>query len=255
MPHIRLLLISALLAAGTVLSLTILFRTSVPAATHAEEKKQVIVATKNIPERILITAEMLTTKEVITSDVPTGTVSQLNTIVGQVSLQPIVQGEMVLAGMVTRPDGSLFSMKLAKGQRAISLAYNEVMGVGGYLLPGDRVDVVLTFNKDAVHGKSDLSRITLQDIEVLAVGQQSRRSEGASTSASPATAASSSSSATAKATSTRTGTITLSVKPEQAEQLAFAEQFGTMKLLLRSPADQNRLPTPGVTNETAGSIK
>jgi pilus assembly protein CpaB len=120
-----------------------------------------------------------------------------------------------------KADGSGFMAAiLPTGMRAISTEISPETGAGGFILPNDRVDVILTRReKNAVGADAVNSEIILSNVRVLAIDQAPKEKEG---------------------TSALVGrTTTLELKPEQAETLARSRQLGTLSLALRSIADVN----------------
>ena len=109
---------------------------------------------------------------------------------------------------------------LPSGYRAISTEISPETGAGGFILPNDRVDVLLTKREKNPDGKGpDISgaEVILSNVRVLAIDQAPKEKEG---------------------TSSMVGkTATLELKPEQAETLARARQSGTLTLALRSIVD------------------
>jgi pilus assembly protein CpaB len=111
---------------------------------------------------------------------------------------------------------------LPTGMRAISTEISPETGAGGFILPNDRVDVILSKREKNPDGKgSDVvqSEIVLSNIRVLAIDQAPKEKEGSN--------------------SLVGRTATLELKPEQAETLTRARQSGTLALALRSITDGN----------------
>ena len=127
-----------------------------------------------------------------------------------------------------KADGSGFMAAiLPAGFRAISTEISPETGAGGFILPNDRVDVLLTKRDKNPDGKartSPVSEIILSNIRVLAIDQAPKEKEG---------------------TSALVGrTVTLELKPEQTETLARSRQSGTLSLALRSIADIKTVEKP-----------
>jgi pilus assembly protein CpaB len=144
-------------------------------------------------------------------------------IAGMIARAPFIAGEPIREPKLVRADGSGFMAAiLPTGMRAISTEISAETGAGGFILPNDRVDVILTRrDKAAEKGAPDIinSEIILPNVRVLAIDQAPKEKEG---------------------TNTLVGrTVTLELKPEQAETLARARQAGTLSLALRSIADVN----------------
>jgi pilus assembly protein CpaB len=145
-------------------------------------------------------------------------------IVGEIARAPFIAGEPIREQKLVKADGSGFMAAiLPTGMRAVSTEISPETGAGGFILPNDRVDVILSKrekNPDRT-GPSDIvdSEIILTNIRVLAIDQAPKEKDGQTTVVGR--------------------TVTLELKPEQAETLARARQSGTLSLALRSIADVN----------------
>ena len=144
-------------------------------------------------------------------------------ITGSIARAPFIAGEPIREPKLVKADGSGFMAAiLPTGMRAISTEISPETGAGGFILPNDRVDVILTRReKNPDKGGPDIvsSEIILSNVRVLAIDQAPKEKEG---------------------TSALVGrTTTLELKPEQAETLARSRQMGTLSLALRSIADVN----------------
>jgi pilus assembly protein CpaB len=113
--------------------------------------------------------------------------------------------------------------------RAMTVQVNEVIGVGGFIHPGDLVDVLTTMQTPLTTGSQVLevrSRIVLQNIRVLAVGEDM---------------------VTQNAKPVKVPVVTLLVTPWQSERLALASTQGKLQLTMRSQSDQDEQATPGIS--------
>ncbi|HEY9455694.1 MAG TPA: Flp pilus assembly protein CpaB [Bradyrhizobium sp.] len=142
---------------------------------------------------------------------------------GSIARSPFIAGEPIRDQKLVKSDGSGFMAAiLPAGYRAISTEISPETGAGGFILPNDRVDVILSKREKNPDNKGpDLttSEIILTNVRVLAIDQAPKEKEG---------------------TSSMVGkTATLELKPEQAETLARARQSGTLTLALRSIVDVN----------------
>jgi pilus assembly protein CpaB len=145
-------------------------------------------------------------------------------IAGSIARAPFIQGEPIREPKLVRANGSGFMAAiLPTGMRAISTEISPETGAGGFILPNDRVDVILSKrekNPDRT-GQPDVvnSEIILSNVRVLAIDQAPKEKDGQNAVVGK--------------------TVTLELKPEQAETLARARQSGTLSLALRSIADIN----------------
>ena len=115
-----------------------------------------------------------------------------------------------------------------EGYRAMTVRVDEVIGVGGFVQPGDRVDVLATVDRGGFRD-DPASRVVLQDVPVLTVGEKMQEEgEGA------------------KAKRRKVTVVTLQVEPQQGERLALAANEGKVVLALRNQGDRQEAATPGV---------
>ena len=146
-----------------------------------------------------------------------------NQLVGTIARAPFVIGEPIREQKLVKSDGSGFMAAiLPAGMRAISTEISPETGAGGFILPNDRVDVLLSKrDKNPDRNGADIvnSEVILTNIRVLAIDQAPKEKDG---------------------TNALIGkTVTLELKPEQTETLARARQSGVLSLALRSIADNN----------------
>jgi pilus assembly protein CpaB len=146
-------------------------------------------------------------------------------IAGSIARAPFIAGEPIREQKLVKADGSGFMAAiLPTGMRAISTEITPETAAGGFILPNDRVDVILSKhekNPDSRAGMTDIvnSEIILTNIRVLAIDQAPKEKEGQN--------------------AVVGRTVTLELKPEQTETLARARQSGSLSLALRSIADIN----------------
>ncbi|MBR0844511.1 Flp pilus assembly protein CpaB [Bradyrhizobium liaoningense] len=148
-------------------------------------------------------------------------------IAGSIARVPLMQGEPIREQKLVKADGSGFMAAiLPSGMRAVSTEISAETAAGGFILPNDRVDIVLTRrlkNPDA-NGPTGgneliLSEIILTNIRVLAIDQAPKEKDGQ--------------------TAVVGKTVTLELKPDQVATLSAARQGGTLQLALRSIVDVN----------------
>ena len=149
-------------------------------------------------------------------------------IAGSIARAPFIAGEPIREPKLVKGNGSGFMAAiLPTGMRAISTEISPETGAGGFILPNDRVDVILSKrekNPDR-NGSADIvnSEIILGNVRVLAIDQAPKEKDGQN--------------------SVVGKTVTLELRPDQAETLARARQSGTLSLALRSIADLNATET------------
>ena len=144
-------------------------------------------------------------------------------VTGSIARFPFVAGEPIREQKLVKADGSGFMAAiLPTGMRAISTEISPETGAGGFILPNDRVDVILSKrekNPDRAGPDVVNSEIILSNVRVLAIDQAPKEKDGQNAVVGK--------------------TVTLELKPEQAETLARSRQSGTLSLALRSIADLN----------------
>ena len=147
-------------------------------------------------------------------------------LAGSIARAPFIAGEPIREAKLVKADGSGFMAAiLPTGMRAVSTEISPETGAGGFILPNDRVDVLLTRREKnpnpAVAADIVYSEILLANVRVLAIDQAPKEKEGQN--------------------SVIGKTVTLELKPEQAATLAAGRQAGTLSLALRSIADVNQV--------------
>jgi pilus assembly protein CpaB len=143
--------------------------------------------------------------------------------VGRGVILPLTTGEFILPSKLAAPNaGAGLPALIPPGMRAVSVRVNEVVSVAGFVVPGTRVDVLLTGNP-AGAGEQQTTTV-LSNVEVLASGQRLERNSAGDTSMAPV--------------------ITLLLSPEDAQRLTLASSDGRIQLSLRNPLDtsQDRVP-------------
>src|SRR3954471_9169749 len=164
----------------------------------------------------------------------TNAIEQLS---GAIARSPFVAGEPIRDAKLIKANGSGYmAAVLDKGMRAISTEISPETGAGGFILPNDHVDVILSRRErdadKAGGGDSHSSETIMTNIRVLAIDQTLGEKDGQ------------------KVVIGRTATLELT--PRQAEQLALSRQLGTMSLALRSLADAGETALPNDDDRASG---
>ena len=160
-------------------------------------------------------------------------------VTGSIARAPFIAGEPIRDQKLVKADGSGFMAAiLPGGMRAVSTEISPESGAGGFILPNDRVDVILTQRlKDPLHPEVPeivKSQVLLSNIRVLAIDQAPREKDGQSTLVGK--------------------TVTLELKPEQEGALATGRQAGTLSLVLRSIVDVNAVEVDNRIETTGNNI-
>jgi pilus assembly protein CpaB len=161
-----------------------------------------------------------------------GSYLEIAKLLNRVVKDSFVAGEAITEVKLASKDAGLSSL-IAQGNRAITVRVNDVIGVAGFALPGNYVDVIVSTQKDAPNGERSselsVSKIVLERILVLAVAQDVGRDESK-----PRVV----------------NAVTLEVTPAQAEHLDLARSVGTLSLALRNQFDSGDVHSDGATKRT-----
>src|SRR5207237_9211388 len=136
---------------------------------------------------------------------------------------PVVNGSFV----APRLSNESFAQRLGKGMQAVTLSVSDVQGVARLIVPGDRVNIMLT-TADDTDPKGKRTQFVLQGVEVLAVGNATQLQPGEQAPAQPEGQA-------GKAPTTQSGLVTFSVPALDAERVVTASQLGEIHLTLVPP--------------------
>ena len=217
--------------------------------------RQVVVAGEDIDIRTEVTEGMLTMKTVPGDEALQGAYSDYEPVVGQITRQDIFKGEQVTRSKVgPQTDTEIeqgLSFVIPAGMRGFSIKVDETSAVGGLLLPGDLVDVIGVFD-DEDDFDVDKAVTLLQNIEVLAVAQESQEAipppAAADEEATPVAEDGATEEAASQQdslgtrpedveTKPKAKTVTMAVTPEQAQLLALSQAQGKLVLALRPYGD------------------
>jgi pilus assembly protein CpaB len=174
----------------------------------------ILTAAMNLTVGTKVEGRHVATIEMIPGQEPAGTFHDFNEIEGKVTTVNIPAGQMLMAPMFGKEGESALAAVVAKDKRAVTVRVDDVVGVAGFLLPGNHVDVVATRNDQ--RGVS--AETILSDIKVLAVDQ---------------------SIATNSNEPVVVRAVTLEVTPEEGETLLKGKAAGSIQLALRNPLDQS----------------
>lgn len=185
------------------------------------EMVEVIAAANDIPFGATLDATQIKTVPLPRAAIPPNAFTDPKLILGRVASTPLYKGEILIEGRVVEHlGGSALAAAVEEGKRAITVGVNEVIGVGGFMLPGNRVDLISVKNRS---GGGSESRTLLENLKVLAVDQTTSPD---------------------KKDPVVVRAVTLEVTPEQAEIIARATNEGKVQFTLRNPLDGNKsLPT------------
>jgi pilus assembly protein CpaB len=187
----------------------------------AEGMATVVVASQPLARGVLLTPGVLKVANYPANAVPAGAFTSIQQVTAggeRRVLHPLAANQPLLPDSVTLPGGrASLSSQLTPGMRAVTFRSNEVAGVAGFVLPGDRVDVMLTRTVAGGNGQDNtITQVIAGDVKVLGVDQAVDENMDKPT--------------VAKA-------ITLELSPDQAQTLPLAESLGNVSLALRHISD------------------
>jgi pilus assembly protein CpaB len=217
-------------------------------AARSAQTTPVVVAAMPIPARTVLGPEMVRIQRVPADIADPKAARSADEVVGKVARSAMTTDEPVLSTKLFLQRGeSGLAFMVPEGMRAVSVTFNEVIGSGGMVAPGDHVDVLGVFEKtETINGKEEttnLSTIVLQDVPVLAVAQRLEGEDTRPKETLPLPKAG----ADTKASQVRSEptpmpaakTATLSVSPSDALKLVLAEDQGKIRLALRRNDDKD----------------
>jgi pilus assembly protein CpaB len=189
-------------------------RTLMPSKT--DDMNKIVVAALDIPYGTKIEGAQIKLVEWPGGSEPKGAFTDPAEVEGKISKRELLPGEPVLADRISEHiGGSTLSAIVEPNKRAISVRVNDVVGVAGFLLPGNRVDVLATRKEK----RRAITSTILENIKVLAVDQTA---------------------STDKDKPVVVRSVTLEMTPRETEQLVKAREEGTLQLTLRNPTEEQK---------------
>lgn len=179
----------------------------------------VVAAATEIPFGTKIDATLIKMVQLPPESVPATAFHDPQAVIGRIATGTLYKDEVLMEGRVVEHfGGSALSAAVEEGKRAVTIRVNDVIGVAGFLLPGNRVDVIATRRKSG-GDRGIESQTLLQNLKVLAVDQTTSPDKD-------------------KPVIVRA--VTVEVGPAQAEQIVGATEEGKVQLTLRNPLDGTR---------------
>lgn len=192
------------------------------------EAVPVVVALVDMQWGTKVNAEMLKTLPFLRDSLPPGYFSEPGKVIGRVVIAPkIKQNEPVtefrLAPESVKVGG--VSAVVTPGKRAISVKGDKVLGIAGFINPGNRVDVLITISDPRKKSKETITKVVFENMLVLATGTQVHKDDKGNTSP--------------------VDVYTLEVTPEEGEKLGLAATQGKLQFALRNTTDDKIVLTKG----------
>jgi pilus assembly protein CpaB len=188
------------------------------------EVEPVVVASKDLTFGDALEADDMRVAMFPAGSVPKGSYVSEDSLLGQVTKVFLKENEPILESKLSSKGGGL-SLLIEESKRASSIQVDKVSGVSGFILPGDRVDVILTVKRPGASTDA-VAKTILQNVEVLAAGEKTEEKGN-------------------KVITVQS--VTLLVDPEGAQALALASSEGKLHLALRNPTDDEILAVDPVS--------
>lgn len=186
----------------------------------------VAVAAKALPVGTMLMASDVRLVPWPASSPVAGGYSSVEEVVNRGLIAPVVENEPLTSSKVAVPEaGAGLPPTITAGMRAISVKVNEVTGVAGFVVPGTRVDVVVTLSSG--QNNDSQSRVVVSNVQVLTAGTKFDQEQARDGKPVPSTV------------------VTLLVTPDDAERIALASAEGSIMLTLRNPLDTQPTETNG----------
>jgi pilus assembly protein CpaB len=190
---------------------------------------KIVISAVDIPAGSRLEPEMLTTIDWPSASLPAGAIADPALLKTRVVKLDMVRGEAIIEGKLA-PVGTMggLSAVIAEGKRAMTVRVNDVVGVAGFALPGNYVDILVHAQRDSeVKGETKpISKTVLEHVLVLAVAQEAGRDD-----------------TKPKVVSA----VTLELSLADSEKLDLARSIGSLSLVLRNQSDQDTVSTDGIT--------
>jgi len=191
--------------------------------------QDVVVAAQDLAPGTTINEELIKNGTIKTTpwpkaSIPIGAFSSPKQVIGKTNRVKIIANEPILESRLAG-EGAGLTVRLEAGKRAMAVRVDEIIGVSGFIVPDDRVDVIVTTTPPGNNSQeARIAKIVLQNKRVLSVAQSTEQKDGK-----PQLARS----------------ITLEVTPEESEKLSLASQDGQIALALRGLGDESQANTAG----------
>jgi pilus assembly protein CpaB len=187
---------------------------------------RVVVAARDLPTGHIVTREDLDAIDWPSDKVPEGFFRQPGEVVGRGVISTVRRNEALLATkLADKAAGGGLAIAIPPGMRAVSVEVDEVIGVAGFVLPGTRVDVIVTVMPNTQRSEIT-TRIILQSIQVLTADQSYQENPAGEPEL--------------------VTVVTLLVTPEESETLTLSSTEGKIQLALRNTLDVDSVSTAGI---------
>jgi pilus assembly protein CpaB len=195
--------------------------------------RRCVAVARDVQAGEVLKPDMLTLVEWPSTQPLAGSFSKTEDLTGRASIYPLAAGQPVIDRYLAAAGSGIgLTAKIPQGMRATALKSNEVVGVAGFLFPGSRVDVLVTYRAEV--SPTTATQIVLQDVEVLTAGQKLEPDPQGK----PETVS----------------VVTLLLKPEEAQRVVLAGSQGFIQFVLRNGSDHEVVDTlPFSTAQLGGA--
>lgn len=215
-----------LVALGATLLLYRLIADRIRGSSSAATGAPIVVASRNLERGALLKEGDLKTVPWGAPVRPKGSFGDIKDVVNRGVVSETGEGEpLTELRLAPKEAGAGLAPAIPVGKRAVAVRVNDVVAVSGYVIPGSRVDVLVTGNAPGESQQGPVIRTLLQNVEVLSAGTQIQRD--------------------AEGKPLQVPVITMLVTPEDAETLSLASNETRIQLVLRNPMDDKRVEPPG----------
>lgn len=202
--------------------------------------KRVLVAKADVPIGVLLSKDLVGFKELPVDAVPEGAVTTDEEIAERALKSRAYPGQVILLAQLGEKGVLGTSIEIPKGMRLVTVPVTATMIHSGIMKPGDRVDVVLTYNTSRPGvGNQAFTKTILEYIQVFAMGDLKMGVEPND----------------GKGTSKEVKNVSLLVSPTQAEIMKLAESKGTIHLTLRSIEDKEQVASLGTDEAQLADLR
>jgi pilus assembly protein CpaB len=254
------LLVSLLLGVLAVVLMLLYIKSREASLLQLSSMKDVLVASRAIRPNTIVDETMLLSKQVPSAYLQPTALSDPRAVVGRTVVVAVPQGAQILQVYLEETGRKALASDVPRGQRAVTLAVNEVTGTGGLIRPGNFVDIFGTFQfgrplSPSAQGQMQYAdqrteiRMLMQNVLVVAVGREQLGERPVARRA-PAAGITEEAGPTPEEEQARRDrdvrNVTLIVGPRQAQELILAQEIGTLTLALRSPLDEGTVVDLGM---------
>jgi len=211
-------LLTAFLVAGVLAGgITFLFYRRISANSQQRKAVQIVVAATDLSVGMTLSQKDVALLDWYSDALPSGAFTKADAVVGHPLLYPMAAKEPILQrDLGVEGAGIGLAGKIPEGMRAVAIRSNEIIGVAGFLYPGSKVDLLMTFTPPGA--TVPVTETVLQNVEILTAGQAIEPDP--------------------QGKPTSVNVVTLLLNPEDSQKLQLASAQGNIQFVLRSGADQ-----------------